>query len=161
VATKPIELMQAARGAAIAALTCDEPLDGEKNPVTPQRRAIVAERLQDTVERQMAAVERVLAVIGPADAIEAEGSARTLANIARIIREIAALNLTEHDVKEPHDANDADARDDAIPRDLDEFRRELARRLQALIDVHEADAAIGAQDVRAGHVERRDGNSPD
>lgn len=151
VATRPIELLHAARGAAIAAMTDGETPETDARPVSSQRRAAIAERIQAVVEREMEAVERVLAVIGPADLAEAEGGARTLASIARTLREVAALNLPEQEVKDADDAN-AGAE---IPRDMDEFRRELARRLHAIIDAQSAGAGGGGDVADAGAVGRR------
>lgn len=152
VATRPIELPHAAGGAAVAAMTDGDTPQTDVKPVSPQRRAAIAERIQTIVEREMAAVERVLAVIGPADQAEAEGSARALASIARTLREVAALNVPEEEVK---DADDADAGSE-IPRDMDEFRRELARRLHAIIEAQSAAAGGGGDVADAGAVGRRD-----
>ena len=162
VAALPIDLAHAARGAAMAVLTGDAP-EVDAMAVTPQRRAVATQRMQAIVEREMEAVERVLAVISPADQVQAEGSARTLATIARALRDIAALNLAADEVKDAHDAQHADdaAADDAIPRDLDAFREELARRLQGIIDAHRANAEGGAQGVSPEPVERRGGVLPD
>ncbi|MBI1203986.1 MAG: hypothetical protein GC182_15905 [Rhodopseudomonas sp.] len=148
VASRPIELLHVARGAAIAAMTGDDTPATDDRPVSSQRRAAIAERIQAVVEREMEAVERVLAVIGPADQAEAEGSARALASIARTLREVAALNLPNEEVK---DADDADAGAE-IPRDMDEFRRELARRLHAIIDAQSAEAGGGDRVADAGAV---------
>jgi hypothetical protein len=153
VATRPIELLHAARGAAMAAMTSDNASAAGGKPVPPQRRMAIAERIQSVVEREMAAVERVLAVIGPADQVEAESSARTLASIARTLREIAALSLPDEEVNK---TDDADAADDAIPVDMDEFRRELARRLHAIIDAQSAAAGSGDQDADVGPDRRGD-----
>lgn len=154
IASRPIDLHHAARGAAMAAMIDDD--DGaaaaDVRPVSPQRRAAIAERIQCVVEREMEAVERVLAVIGPADHVGAEGSARALASIARTLREIAALNLPDEEVK---DSDDADA-DDDIPRDMDEFRLELARRLHAIIDAQSAAAERGDHGADGGAVEQPD-----
>ena len=58
-----------------------------------------------------------------------ERTARTLAMLNRSLRGI--LTLTKAD--ETAHSNEAD--DNSIPRDMDEFRRELAQRIQRLIDV--------------------------
>ena len=136
IASRPIELHHAVRGAAIATITGGEAAGADNTPVSPQRRAALAERIQSVVERQMTAVERVLAVVGPADQAEAGDSARTLASIARTLREIAALNLPDEEGKAADDAND-----DPVPGDIDEFRRELARRIRGFIEArrHGAD----------------------
>lgn len=53
---------------------------------------------------------------------------RTLAGITRTLREIAALNQPD-EMTPPNETDN-----DPIPRDIDEFRNELARRINALID---------------------------
>ena len=97
-------------------------------------RAVLAARIRDLVDRELCAVERVLEVIQPADAAEADRSARTLANIARATREIVALN-------QPPEATPPDeADDDPLPRDLDDFRHELARRIRGFIEARRSGA---------------------
>lgn len=98
------------------------------DPLSPQQRLALALRIQCVVEREMDAMERILAVIQPSDQIEAEQGARTLAGVSRALREIKAL--TEPDEVTPPDETD----DDPIPRDIDEFRNELARRINAFVD---------------------------
>lgn len=101
----------------------------------PQQRIAVARRIMTTVEREMDAIERILKTITPSDQLEAEHGARTLASLARTLREIAALTQPDNEV--PPDGPDDD---DDIPCDLDELRAELARRLQEIIDVRIAAA---------------------
>ncbi|MEZ5785270.1 MAG: hypothetical protein R3D62_02005 [Xanthobacteraceae bacterium] len=84
----------------------------------------LAVRVQRVVERELDAIDQILGAIGAADAAEAERSARTLASLARALKEVMRLAAPD----EPADADD----DDPVPRDLDDFRRELARRLEAL-----------------------------
>src|SRR5262249_27975319 len=91
-------------------------------------RAALAARIQRVAEREMDAVERVLDALGPSDHAEADRCARTLAGIARTLREITALN-TPDTMKSAHDTDD-----DTIPVDLDALRCELARRIIALVD---------------------------
>ena len=97
-------------------------------PALPQERAAVAARVQATVERELTAVGRVLDVLGPSDRDEAERSARTLTSLARTLREVALINRTE-EAAAPDDIDD-----DPIPRDIDEFRRELTRRIRNFIE---------------------------
>ncbi|MGE0564711.1 MAG: hypothetical protein AB7O50_09380 [Pseudolabrys sp.] len=86
-----------------------------------------AARVQAMVERELDAVERVLAVLSPDDAGDAERSARTLASLARTLRELSAMSGAQPTAETASDD------DDAIPRDLDEFRRALARRIEAFV----------------------------
>lgn len=96
--------------------------------VTAQERAAIARRIMNAVEREMDAIERILKVITPADQLEAEHGARTLASLSRTLQEIAALNRPDDETPQHDDA------DDEIPHDIDEFRRELARRINELVD---------------------------
>ena len=128
------QFTRALSGSVVTALTA-EPAEQPRadvvvnnDPVSPQQRMALALRIQQVVERQMDAVERVLAKITPSDQMEAEHGARALASVSRTLREIKALNTPED--KTPPDAAD----DDPIPRDIDEFRRELARRIRGFIE---------------------------
>lgn len=92
--------------------------------VVPPERIALAARIQAAAEREIAAVERILAALGASDPAETESSARTLASLARTLRELVHL-----DVVPPASKPD----DEELPRDLDELRRTLAQRLDRLI----------------------------
>jgi hypothetical protein len=96
--------------------------DAAKRP--RRSREALAVRVQRVVERELDAIDSILSVLGAADSAEAERSARTLASLARALKEVMRLAA-------PEQATDPDE-DDPMPRDLDEFRRELARRIEAL-----------------------------
>lgn len=108
-------------------------------PMPPEqaaaRRVVLAERILGVVEHKLEAVDRVLQKLGPADAAEAERSARTLASLSSALHEIAAL--VKPGKPTPPDETD----DDTVPLDIDELREELARRLHALIDARAATTA--------------------
>ena len=106
-----------------------EPAGAAATDITQQQRLAIAQRIMTTVEREMDAIERILQTITPADPLEAEHGARTLASLSRTLRDIAALNRPDEET--PHDDTDDD--DDPVPDDIDEFRNELARRIEALI----------------------------
>ena len=93
-------------------------------PRAPAERLALAERVQNSIERQLTAVESVLAAMGTPQPEQAECHARTLASLARTFREMMRLQVAPPD--EPADDND-------VPRDLDELRRELSRKLAALV----------------------------
>jgi hypothetical protein len=57
---------------------------------------------------------------------------RTLAAVARTLREIAAITKPQEMLQEMAPLDDA--ADDPMPRDIDEFRRELTRRVEKIID---------------------------
>jgi len=62
-----------------------------------------------------------------------ERDARALAVLVKTLRELTALDPQQPNPKTAAPA-EGDADDDAIPRDMDEFRRELARRMDAFVD---------------------------
>jgi hypothetical protein len=101
------------------------------DPVSPQQRAAITQRIMGAVERELDAIERIVEKIAPGDQIEAEHGARTTASIARTLRELAALN--QPDKVTPPDETD----DDPLPRDIDEFREALTRRIEAFIDAEQ------------------------
>lgn len=102
-------------------------------------RSANAVRIQRLVANSLDAVDRVLAKVGPADEGGAERSARTLAAVARTLQEMSGIS--QPTIETPHDDDD----DDPLPRDIDEIREELARRIHALIDEEES-RANGASD---------------
>jgi hypothetical protein len=134
-----IDIFHAVRGAAAAVATAETPPPEAAiaAPALAQQRAALAQRIQNVVEREMAVVERVVNLLGPADEAEAERTVRTLAGISRTLREIAALN-------QPDEVTPPNETDDDVPRDIDEFRRELALRIHALIDARRDDESGGA-----------------
>lgn len=111
-----------------------DPGDGQ-SPATVQTgpeqlpRADVAAAITRAVERELAAIDAVLAKLGagPQDAGDAERTARTLASLARALKELKALDGGRDERSE------GESERDDMPRDIDEFRRELARRMDALV----------------------------
>jgi len=97
-------------------------------------RAALVARLWRTAERQVEEVEARMkaAGLGPA---EREGNARTLAIVVKTLRELTVLDeaKTPRRPTRGRPAPDDDD-DDPVPQDIDEFRRELARRIGALVD---------------------------
>jgi hypothetical protein len=106
--------------------------------MTAAARLSLAERVQRTVERELDAVERVLACLRPANEGEVERTARTLASLARTLRDIVAFD--DPPAVEPDDD------DDAGPRDMDEFRRDLARQIDEIIAARNRTADRGAEE---------------
>ena len=125
-----VDIFRAVRGAVASVATDDCRPRGaaELSPVTEQQRAALAARIQDVVERELAAAAQILAAVKAETPHEAEQSARTLASISRTVREIAAL--TQPLEMTPTDEAD----DDPVPRDIDEFRFELASRIRGFIE---------------------------
>jgi hypothetical protein len=88
------------------------------------------------VQRQMTIIERVQKTLLPASgAMQSERSARVLATINKALLEIEAT-------AKPHKVPDED--DDPIPDDIEEFRAELARRIQGLVDAERRKSGEGA-----------------
>lgn len=121
--------MPAEQPRAAAAVNCE--------PIAPWQRAALAQRIMAAAEREIDAVERILAKVAPGDQMEIEQCARTVASVARTLREIAALNQPD-EVTPPDEADD-----DPVPLDIDEFRNELARRIHAIIDAQSREENSG------------------
>jgi cytochrome c556 len=132
--TAPFHFARALTAGSLTALL-PEPVDQPRaeilprgDQMSPEHRAAMRARVFMVAEQQMEAVARIVRVIAPQDQIEAEHSARTLANLSRTMREVSAL--FEPTGKTPQE----DAAEDDIPHDIDEFRRELARRIRIIVD---------------------------
>jgi hypothetical protein len=108
------------------------------------REALVA-RLWRTAERQVEEIETRLKAAG-LDLAERESNARTLAIVVKTLRELAAFDEARKLRGKGRKAPDDDD-DDAMPRDMDRFRTELAQRINALVD-----RRTGSSAVRSGEV---------
>lgn len=95
------------------------------------KRKLTTTAMIDRVERTLAReIRRIESILADSDHSGAENGAeerraRTLASLARTLNEV--MRLREEDRKTKV------ADDDTVPRDLDEFRRELSRRLDILV----------------------------
>jgi hypothetical protein len=103
----------------------------------------MAAQVRDLVQRELDAVARVLDALAPDNPAEGERAARTLASVARTLRELSMVS------EEGDEAEAAADDDDDIPRDIDELRRELARRIHAFVD--ERTGSRLPVDAEAGH----------
>jgi hypothetical protein len=101
--------------------TAFQPCDGE---ATYDRRSTI-ERVRCAVDREIAAVEAALSRLGSLTrrVPESERAARTLASLVKTLTELKRLET----------ASDEGEADDG-PADIDEFRRDLARRLHGLCE---------------------------
>jgi hypothetical protein len=100
-------------------------------------RAEVVNRMWRAAEAQVRDIEERL--LGDAAApLERERDARVLAVLAKTLRELSALDSAKSKTREL-----APADDDAVPRDMDELRRSLARKLEALIAGRKTDTPGG------------------
>jgi hypothetical protein len=95
-------------------------------PLAPGSTPSAIERLERLVEKELTAEEAVRAQLGPLprNAADAERTARTLSTLTQTLHALQRLRgglaaETQHD--------------DDIPRDINEFRRELARRIEAFV----------------------------
>lgn len=80
------------------------------------------------VGRQIEIIEGIQSTLMPTQPAQSERTARVLALLNKSLLEITATT-------EPESEADDDADDDDSLRDIDAFRRDLARRLQGLVDV--------------------------
>lgn len=111
----------------------------ERNRISHKRSAVdrlndppsaplpaLLKRVSSAIERELTQIEVIIcgAHVQSRQRSEAERRARTLASLARTLREV--MLLRERDEKNRED-------DDTVPRDLDELRRQLAQRLDELV----------------------------
>ena len=92
----------------------------------PAAGAALIERVSRAIERELTQIEVIVggSHVQHKQRTEAERRARTLASLARTLREVMLLRAGEKKEK---------ADDDAVPRDLSELRLALARRLDQLV----------------------------
>lgn len=119
------------------------PLTAKKPSTARLSRKTLVARVSKSIERELFAVGQLLGDSGlaPAQDAEAERRARTLASLARTLRELTQMQQSDNKQKA--------SENDAIPRDIDELRRELARRLDGLI----ADAKAAHPDPAGSAVD--------
>lgn len=119
---------------------------------TPSDPAEVVPRLQSAVARVLPAIEATLAKLaGSAMAPrEMERAARTLTSLTRTLRELSEL-LSQHQPSTGRLCN-CD-----MPEDIDEFRNELARRINALVASQTDDETGEAEAERMKVSEDRGG----
>lgn len=97
------------------------------NDPPPAAGQALIERVSRAIERELTQIEVIVGgqYVAPRQRTEAERRARTLASLARTLREVTTLRLSEKKEKREDD--------DAVPRDLGELRLALARRLDQLV----------------------------
>jgi hypothetical protein len=102
-------------------------VEGEAGASAPASPSI-ADRLERAVERELAAVEIMRATLGPEPQppADAERTARTLERLTDTLFKVRRLRLPEAQTAGQYDDTD-------MPRDIDEFRRKLARRIEAFV----------------------------
>jgi hypothetical protein len=102
----------------------------------PSGPAAIVPRLQSAVARVLPAIETIIARLaaGPQHAREMEQAGRALSSLTRTLRELNAL-LAQHN------ARPGTAFDDDMPEDIDAFRLDLARRIDAFVESRTGDGA--------------------
>lgn len=97
------------------------------NDPPPAAGPALIERVSRAIERELTQIEVIVGgqYVAPRQRTEAERRARTLASLARTLREVTTLRLSEKKEKREDD--------DAVPRDISELRLALARRLDQLV----------------------------
>ena len=111
----------------------DASASGEGDP------GAIVPRLQSAVARVLPAIEAAVAKLGvqPSHPRETERAARTLTALTRTLRELNTL-LSEHQSRAP-------AVCECMPEDIDAFRYELARRINAFVASRTGESDGGAE----------------
>ncbi len=100
----------------------------------PSRRKALVDRIWRSAEAQVDQIEARLAQSGLAGE-ESERGARTLAIVVRTLRELTAFDAARRAEERATDPSSKTAENDKpVPRNIDDLRRELARKLQALVE---------------------------
>ncbi|GAA3855368.1 hypothetical protein GCM10022626_29010 [[Pseudomonas] carboxydohydrogena] len=96
------------------------------NDPPPAPLPALLKRVSNAIERELTQIEVIVcgSHVAERHRTEAERRARTLASLARTLREVMQLRDKEEKNRED---------DDAVPRDLGELRRKLAQRLDELV----------------------------
>jgi hypothetical protein len=92
-------------------------------------RAALVARMWKTAERQVEEIEDRLKAAG-LELAERESNARTLAIVAKTLRELAAVDEAERS-RGKKAAKDDD--DESVPRNVEDLRQALARKLEAFV----------------------------
>jgi hypothetical protein len=122
-----------------------------RKSMSRRARTALVDRLWRTADGQVREIEDRLFARerdgGEAgDTSERECDARLLAVLVKTLRELAALDQANRAAATTNAAGAARAEpedDDPVPRDIDEFRRELARRIQTFVSNEHGRAVPG------------------
>jgi hypothetical protein len=102
----------------------------KRSPGSARERVKLIGRLMRAAERHVKDIEDRLEIAGIAPT-ERESDRRALAVLARTLRELTALDDLNRKRKKRGEADRKN--DEPIPRDIDEIRRSLSRKLEALV----------------------------
>lgn len=94
-------------------------------------RTTLVARLLELVGHEMDLIDKVFKSVGEIGPEASDRTSRTIANLGRSLHEIHELIRPPCEVT--GNRND-EADDDAVPLDIDQFRRELARRIDEFVD---------------------------
>lgn len=133
-AKKPVTKKAAAKKPAARS----KPAAKRKTAATDAAKLVA--RVSRAIETELTRIETIVGGkrVTPARRTEAERRARTLASLARTLAEMTRLRATQPQAKARDD-------DDAVPRDLDEFRATLQARLERMVAA-EQNAADGGDE---------------
>ncbi|MFC7399675.1 hypothetical protein ACFQU1_20905 [Chelatococcus sp. GCM10030263] len=123
------------KAAAVKSPTRKPAMNLAESPTPSGDRGALVSRLWHTAEAQLREVARHLKD-GVAEPSEREKDARTLAVLVKTLRELIALEAERQ-------AGAAPSEEESDVRDLDDFRRELAERIDRLRQARDADGAAG------------------
>lgn len=109
----------------------------KRKPASTDAAKLVA-RVSRAIETELTQIETIVGGkrVTPARRTEAERRARTLASLARTLAEMTRLRAAQPQAKVRDD-------DDDVPRDLDEFRATLQRRLEKMVAEEQGGVAGG------------------
>jgi hypothetical protein len=111
--------------------------------ITPGDRRSLVERMMRSAERQVAEIE--LRVGAPRH--DREKDARMLAVLARAMRELTAVDALNRDLERAKEtapnAHKSGQSDEPVPRDVEELRRSVSQKLQAIIAEQSGEADSG------------------
>lgn len=118
------------------------PVPRRKQGARPERilkdeRVHLIARLMTGAQTLVREIELRLAKGGTTPKDNADDS-RSFAALTRTLRELTALDaLNDRDAPQSGPQQNDEPDDDEVPRDIEEFRRELARRINAFVDEQE------------------------
>ncbi len=115
-----------------------EPKSPRRRRAPTGKRATIVRRMWRTAEAQVRDIEERL-LHDAQEPGERERDARMLAVLSRTLRELIAVDEAQRNSATPsdrscrHDGFRDSETGDSMPRDMDEFRRSLSRKLEALV----------------------------
>ena len=122
-------------------MTSRKPARKRTKPVAAKRKALV-QRLWSAAEAQIADIETRFAALG-GDGASFERDARALGLLAKFLKELVSIECLMNETAAPAKSSLQVAEDDHdAPRSLDEFRRELAQRLDQLRGARELERSF-------------------